>query len=125
MKTILLIEDYYDNARLVMRALKLYDYRIVHASDGESGLQMAVEEKPDLILVDWGLPDVEGPTLVPLLKNIPGLEQAPIVVVSAWPADKGKRMAQAYGCDGYIAKPISPRAFPSQIAAYFDPEDSE
>jgi len=125
MKTILLIEDYADNARLVMRTLKPYDYRVLHAADGETGLLMAVEERPDLILLDLGLPDVEGQTLVSLIRNAPGLEQVPIIAVTAWPPATARQMVEAYGCNGYISKPISPQSFPSQIAAYFDPKDDE
>ena len=105
MNTILLIEDNADNARLVMRILKPHGYRLLHAFDGESGLQMAIEERPDLILVDLGLPD---------------LARVPLVAVTAWPPDTAEQMIKAYGCDGYISKPISPRTFPSQIAAYLD-----
>ena len=121
MKTILLIEDHYDSARLVIRTLEAHDYRVFHASDGESGLKMATKEKPDLILLDMGLPDVEGQTLISLIKNIPELAEAPIIAVTAWPPDTARQMIQAYGCDGYISKPISPKTFPSQIAAYLDP----
>ncbi len=118
MKTILLIEDYADSARLVMRTLEPHGYRLVHAPDGESGLQMAIEEKPDLILLDLGLPDVEGQTLAAFFKSLPELASVPLVAVTAWPADTAGPMAKAYGCDGFISKPISPKEFPSQIAAY-------
>ncbi len=125
MKTILLIEDYADSARLVIRTLKPYDYCVLHAPDGETGLMMAMEEIPDLILLDLGLPDVEGQTLASLIKGTPELSHVPIVAVTAWPPATARQMIEAYGCDGYISKPISPKAFPSQIAAYFDPEDDE
>jgi len=125
MSTILIIEDYYDNARLMMCALRPHGYRLLHASDGESGLLMAVEEKPDLILLDLGLPDVEGQTLATLIKGTPELAQVPLVAVTAWPPDTAGQMARAYGCNGYISKPISPRRFPSQITAYLEPGDDE
>ncbi len=118
MKTILLIEDNADSARLVIRVLKPHGYRMLHAFDGESGLQMAVEEKPDLILVDLGLPDLDGQTVVALIRGMPDLGRVPLVAVTAWPPDTAEQMIKAYGCDGYISKPISPRTFPSQIAAY-------
>jgi len=124
MKTILLIEDNADSARLVIRALKPYGYRLLHASDGESGLLMAVEERPDLILLDLGLPDLEGQTLASLIKGTPELARVPLVAVTAWPPDTAGPMARAYGCDGYISKPISPRVFPSQIAIYFKSGDA-
>ncbi len=118
MKTILLIEDYADSARLVFRVLKPCGYRLLHAPDGESGFKMALEEKPDLILLDLGLPDVEGQTIAALIRGVPELAHVRLVAVTAWPPDTAAQMARAYGCDGYISKPISPREFPSQIAAY-------
>jgi two-component system cell cycle response regulator DivK len=117
-KTILLIEDNADNAKIAMRSLKPYGYRLLHAPDGESGLMMAMEEQPDLILLDLGLPDVEGQTLAALIKGSAEIGRVPLVAVTAWPPDTAAQMAKAYGCDGYISKPISPRQFPSQIAAY-------
>ncbi len=120
METILIIEDNADSARLVVRILQPHGYRLLHASDAESGLQMAIEEKPDLILLDLGLPDLDGQTLIGLLKSSPGLEGVPVVVTSAWPSDTAEPMVRAYGCDGYISKPINARQFPSQISAYFD-----
>lgn len=124
MKTILLIEDNADNARLVVRIMKPYGYRILHASDGESGLQMAFQDKPDLILLDLGLPDLDGQTLIGLIKAMPGLEQVRIVIITAWPPDTAQPMVNAYGCDGYIAKPISAKAFPTQIATYLQEPQS-
>ncbi|MFL7790512.1 MAG: response regulator [Anaerolineae bacterium] len=120
MKTILLIEDNADNAKIAMRALKPHGYRLLHASDGESGLTMAMEEKPDLILLDLGLPDLEGQTLAALIRGSPEIGRVPLVAVTAWPPDTASQMAKAYGCDGYISKPISPRQFPSQIAIYLE-----
>ncbi len=122
-KTILIIEDNPDSARLALRALKPYGYRLLYAPDGESGLAMAAKEKPDLILLDLGLPDLEGQTLAALLRGIPGLAHVPLIAVTAWPPDTAVRMAKAYGCDGCISKPISPREFPSQIAAYLNAEE--
>ncbi len=123
MKTILIIEDNPDNARIALRALKPHGYRLLHAPDGETGLAMAIEEKPDLILLDLGLPDLEGQTLAALLRGIPALAHVPLIAVTAWPPDTAVQMARAYGCDGTISKPISPRDFPSQIAAYLNRQE--
>jgi two-component system cell cycle response regulator DivK len=79
---------------------------------------MAMQEKPDLILLDLGLPDVDGRTLASLIKRGPGLAHVPIIAVTAWPPDVVRRMVKACSCDGYICKPISPREFPSQVAAH-------
>jgi two-component system cell cycle response regulator DivK len=125
MKTILLIEDNADNAKIAMRSLKPHGYRLLHAFDGESGLVMAMEEQPDLILLDLGLPDVEGQTLAALIRSSAEIGRVPLVAVTAWPPETAAQMAKAYGCDGYISKPISPRLFPSQIAAYFTQESDD
>lgn len=115
---ILIVEDNQQNALLMKRVLQVRDHEIVHASDGESGLQAAVDEKPDLILIDLGLPDIDGQTLVAFIKRVPELENVPIVAVTAWPEDTAREMAQAYGCDGFISKPINTRTFPDQIAEF-------
>lgn len=91
---------------------------MIHAEDGESGLKAAIEEVPDLILVDLGLPDIDGQTLVAFLKRASELKDVPVVAVTAWPEDTAREMARAYGCDGFISKPINTRTFPDQIAAF-------
>lgn len=120
MKTVLLIEDNIQNARLILRVLEPRGYRCLHAADGESGLQMARERQPDLILVDLGLPDLDGETVVSFIRRLPELAQVPIVAVTAWPPDTAEKIARAYGCDGFISKPISPRVFPEQVAVFLN-----
>jgi two-component system cell cycle response regulator DivK len=117
-KTILLMEDDPYEARLVTRIMQLQGYRVLHAPDGESGLALAQSEHPDVILLDLGLPDLDGQTVAALLKAMPHLAHVPLVAVTAWPPDTARDMAKAYGCQGFISKPISPKEFPAQIAAY-------
>ncbi|WP_420631220.1 response regulator [Candidatus Leptofilum sp.] len=114
------IEDNHANRLLVERVLEPHNYRLLHAADGETGVTMAIEETPDLILVDMGLPDVDGQTVVILLKQIPEMKDIPIVAITAWPEDKALEMAQQYGCDGCITKPINVKSFPSQVAAFLE-----
>ena len=124
MKKILQIEDNHANRLLVERVLEPHNYNLINAEDGESGVALALEEKPDLILVDMGLPDVDGQTVVILLKQIPDMENIPIVAITAWPPEKAMQMAQQYGCDGCITKPISVKEFPSQVASYLVNDDA-
>jgi two-component system cell cycle response regulator DivK len=121
-KTILQIEDNYANRLLIERVLEPHGYRLLHAEDGETGVNLAIEEKPDLILMDMGLPDIDGQTVVTLIRQIPELQDVPVVAVTAWPADKALEMALRYGCNGCIIKPIDAKSFPAQIAQYFPPE---
>jgi CheY-like chemotaxis protein len=117
-KTILYIEDNRANQILVERLLEPHHYRLLHADDGETGIQMALAEMPDLILLDMGLPDVDGQTVVSLLKQMPSLQGTPIVMLTAWPADKAMEMAERYGCDGCLTKPVNVKTFPRQIADF-------
>ena len=120
MKTILQIEDNLANKVLIERVLEPHPYHLLHAADGETGVAMAIDKNPDLILIDMGLPDLDGQTVVTLLKQIPEMQHVPIVAVTAWPADTAEKMAHRYGCDGCITKPIDIKKFPEQIAAYLD-----
>lgn len=91
---------------------------MIHVNEGEAGLRTAVDESPELILIDLGLPDIDGQTLVTLMKRTPELKGIPLVAVTAWPEDTARDMVIAYGCDGFISKPINTRTFPDQIAEY-------
>lgn len=99
------------------RVLEAQQHQVIHADDGETGLKVAIEQVPDIILIDLGLPDIDGQTLIAFLKRAPELKAVPLVAVTAWPEDTARQMAEAYGCDGFISKPINTRTFPDQIAA--------
>ena len=122
MKTVLLIEDSLENTILVERVLGASGYEILHAANGEIGIKMAVEHVPDLVLIDIGLPDVDGHTVVTLLRQVDELREVPLVAITAWPADIAQDMCERYGYDGIIIKPISVRQFPRQIEKYLTPE---
>ena len=119
MPNILLIEDIPDNASLVKRVLGSQGYVINWAQTAEEGLGQAEQNPPELILLDLGLPDIDGQTLVGYLRALPGLETVPIIAVSAWPEESGRLMVTAYGCNEYVSKPIDVRAFINTVNAYF------
>ncbi len=119
MTKILLIEDIPDNAELVRRVLSASGYEIIHAADAETGLQMALAEIPDLILLDLGLPDYDGQTLAGWLRDESVLDATPIIALTAWPEETAKQMVESYGCNGYISKPIiKVNEFVSQINSF-------
>lgn len=122
MKTILQIEDNYANKRLVERVLEPHGYRLLHAPDGQTGIDLAFLESPDLIILDMGLPDMDGQTVVALLRESAELAQTPVIALTAWPQEIAGEMATRYGCNGCITKPIDVSSFPSQIAHYLEPE---
>ena len=73
---------------------------------------------PDLILIDIGLPDYDGHTVLSLLRQIPDLSLTPFVAITAWPADKAREMCERYGYDGCITKPIDVKTFPALIQKF-------
>lgn len=119
MAKILIVEDIADNAELVRRILSARGHEILHAEDAETGLQAAVAQHPELILLDLGLPDHDGLTLAGWLRAEPSLKEVPIVAYTAWPPDAARQMAEKYGCDGYIGKPIvSVKEFAEKIESF-------
>lgn len=119
MLKILLVEDMPDTVELVRRALSAHDYEVVHAPDAETGLQMALDERPHLILLDLGLPDYDGQTLAGWLRAEPTLSGIPIVAFTAWPQETARKMVESYGCNGYIQKPIQKvKDFVDQIDSF-------
>ena len=118
MSRIVIIEDNPQNARLAEKILRRYGHEVVLAQDGEDGLNKVFETCPDLVLVDLGLPDIDGQTVVAVLRQDSHLEATPILAFTAWPEHAAQEMARAYGCDGVIIKPIDTRRFGQQVAEF-------
>lgn len=112
---ILYIEDNPENRLLVSRILEVEGYEVVEAVDGPSGLKAATETDPDLILLDIGLPEVDGYSLAERFRQIPELDQVPILAVTANVMKGDRERTLAAGCDGYIPKPIDIDRLPGQI----------
>ncbi len=120
MPRIVLIEDNPQNARLAEKVLKRAELEVVVAVDGESGFNAVIEHEPDLVLVDLGLPDIDGQTVVALLRQQPTIKGTPLIAFTAWPEDHAHEMAKAYGCDGVITKPIDTRNLAAEVMAYIE-----
>ncbi len=118
MTRIVVIEDNQQNARMAEKLLKHAGYEITLAEDGESGMATVLEILPDLVLIDLGLPDVDGQTVVAMMRQQPELKGMPIIAFTAWPEATAAEMARAYGCDGVINKPIDTRLFAKQVESF-------
>ncbi len=125
MSHIVIIEDHPDNARLAEKLLKHAGHQITIAEDGETGLQVVLEQLPDLVLIDLGLPDIDGQTIAAIIRRRPETKSAKIVAFTAWPEERALQMAQAYGCDGVINKPIDTRNFSAQVEKFLNPDVSQ
>lgn len=107
MAKILYIEDIQDNITYVEKVVKSRGHEFLFARNAETGLELALESKPDLILLDLGLPDADGQTLSVWLKGDPSLSAIPIIVLTAWPEEVVRQTVNAYGLNGYLCKPFS------------------
>jgi CheY-like chemotaxis protein len=107
MAKILYIEDIQDNITLVERIVTSRGHEFLSAHNAETGLELAFASKPDLILLDLGLPDADGQTLSVWLKGDPMLTSTPIIVLTAWPEEVVRQTVEAYGLNGYLCKPFS------------------
>lgn len=118
MSFIVIIEDNAQNARMAAKLLRVRGHKVMVAEDGEMGLTTVFENQPDLVLIDLGLPDIDGQTVVALLRQQQNLQMVSLIAFTAWPPDTAFSMAKAYGCDGVITKPINTRTFADQVEAF-------
>jgi CheY-like chemotaxis protein len=121
MALIIVIEDNLQSARLVSKLLNAGGHKVIVAEDGELGLTTIFENRPDLILVDLGLPDIDGQTVMALVRQQPEYQRIPLIAFTAWPPETAHSMARAYGCDGVITKPINTRTFVEEVTAFLNP----
>lgn len=115
---ILVVEDNKDNMALIEYLLRENGYAPLLARSGEEGVEVAVRERPDLILLDIRLPGMDGYEVAALLKQRPELSGMRIVAVTASVTTGDQARIAAAGLDGYIAKPIEPEWFMDQLEPY-------
>ncbi len=112
---ILVIEDNEQNLYLVRFILEKNGYQVHAAMDGQAGIDMACELKPDLILLDIQLPIMDGYTVAQNLRANPQLSRTPIVAVTSHAMVGDREKAMEVGCNGYIEKPINPDTFMTEV----------
>lgn len=103
---------------LVSRLLLNLGYEVLEAESGLAGLQIARQERPDLILMDINMPDLDGYEVTTRLRSLPGLATIPIVALTANVMAGDRERALTAGCNGYISKPIDVDELPHQIQMY-------
>lgn len=101
---ILIVEDDNHIKNLISTTLKVNKYNYLVATSGNEAIMLAVSHKPDIILLDLGLPDMDG---VEIIKNVREWSNIPIIVISARSEDTDKIEALDFGADDYITKPFS------------------
>ncbi len=118
-KIVLYIEDNFHNRRIVRKILASRGYTVVEAEDGTSGLQMAIELKPKLILLDIGLPGIDGMEVAARIKQDENLKDAYVIALTASAMRGDRERFLAAGCDDYISKPIQALELIDKVESHY------
>jgi two-component system cell cycle response regulator DivK len=117
MATILIVEDNDKNLKLVRDVLQVKGYATLEAGNAEDGIRLAVESKPDLILMDIQLPGMNGIEALAVLRADPATASIPVVAVTASVMQQDRKLITEAGFDGYIGKPINLKEFLETVRA--------
>ena len=115
---VLYIEDNPDNMILVKRILEIEGYEVIGALTGREGLTKAMQNKPDIVITDINLPDIDGYEITHNLKTDKTTAHIPVVAMTANVMQKDRENVFGAGCDGYITKPIDVDELPEQIESF-------
>ena len=107
-KTILYVEDNEPNRMIVRDLLKRTTYKLIEAYDGEAGVAMALERRPDMILMDIQLPKISGLEAIRRLRAEPTTATTPIVAITSFALNGDDKKAKDAGATAYLTKPYSP-----------------
>jgi two-component system cell cycle response regulator DivK len=116
MSTVLVVEDNPANMTLATFLLRSAGYSVLSAIDAESGLALARNQQPDLVLMDIQLPGMDGLEATALLKGDEATRGIPVIALTALAMKGDEERIRAAGCDGYIAKPLAYKEFLATIA---------
>jgi two-component system, cell cycle response regulator DivK len=123
-KRILIIEDQEDNRAILRDLLTGAGFELIEAVDGEEGVKLAQSERPDLILMDIQLPIIDGYEATRQIRAIVDLKSIPIIAVTSYALSGDEAKTRAAGCDGYVAKPFSPRQLLAKVREFLPDEKS-
>ena len=119
-KRILMVEDTEDNRQIIRDLMESVGYDLIEAEDGAAAVAMATEHRPDLILMDIQLPVMDGYEACRRIKADPELRHIPIIAVTSYALSGDETKTKAAGCDGYVAKPFSPRQLLAKMNEFLD-----
>ena len=120
MTKILYVEDNPDNVYMLTRRLKKKGFELIIAGDGQEGIDKAIEESPDLILMDLSLPTMDGWTATAEIKKIDKVKGIPIIALSAHAMPEHRDRAIKAGCSDYDTKPVDIKRLLSKMAQYIE-----
>jgi two-component system cell cycle response regulator DivK len=117
-KRILVVEDRADNRQILRDLLGSTGYELVEAEDGAQAVEAVSKQRPDLILMDIQLPNMDGYEATRRIRANPDNKSIPIIAVTSYALTGDDAKALAAGCDAYVAKPFSPRQLLAKIREY-------
>ena len=123
-KSVLVVEDNPANMELAVDLLEVGGFRTLQAATAEEGIHMARTERPSLILMDTGLPGMDGLQATRLLKQDPQTASIPVIALTAQAMEGDREKTLAAGCLGYITKPIDTRTFAQTITLFLSAQRS-
>ena len=118
MKKVLIIEDNENNLYMMRFILQKLGHAILEARDGAAGVELAVRERPDLILMDIQLPVLDGYAATRKIREDDRLKGVPIIAVTSYAMVGDREKALKAGCTAYIEKPIQPESFIKELEKY-------
>lgn len=116
--TVVYIEDNPQNLRLVRKILGSAGYQVIEASDGESGHAAVISYRPNVILMDVNLPDIDGLELTQRIKADPELAAIPVIALTANAMHGDRERCLDAGCSGYIPKPVTKHQLLTTVASF-------
>jgi CheY-like chemotaxis protein len=122
-KTVLVVEDNEMNMKLVRTLLQLGRYQVLEAVDAETGIELAREHQPDLILMDIQLPGMDGLSATRVIKEDAAFKDIPVVALTSYAMQADEEKAMEAGCTGYLAKPIDTRSFLETVSQFLKHDD--
>jgi len=118
MKRILVIEDNEADMYLTRFIFKKCGYEVIEATSGEEGVELAIKERPDLIIMDEKLPGIDGLETAKRIRKSKAEDKFPIIALTAYAMAGDRERALKAGCTGYITKPIDPETFMDELKKY-------
>src|SRR3989442_9206641 len=123
--TILVVDDNEVNLKLAREILILRGYEVISAHRGEQAIELARQHRPDLVLLDMQLPDIDGLEVLRRLRTLPETWSLRIVAMTAQAMSGARERFLAAGCDGYIAKPLFLQPFLAEVQRHLTVESRQ
>ena len=125
MKRVLVVEDNENNMKLISLILEKHGYEPIEAFTGVEGVEKAIQEKPDIILMDIQLPDISGIEATQRIRMMDDMQDIPIIAITSYAMSGDREKILNVGCNGYFEKPIDPLTIVEDIEKIVELKNNE